>query len=139
MQNVREVAAMSTAVIGGRAIVGGAIGSMTGVGARMAAPRLRLTRRGRAVLTTLAATPLIVAALAFGLNGGMATATSTSSSTTFHYVTVGAGQSLWQLALEIAPSADPREVIADVVQLNQLSSADVQVGQRLAIPVQYTR
>ncbi len=105
---------------------------------RMAAPRLRLTKRGRAVLTTLVASPLIVAALAFGLNGGMATATSTSSSTAFQYVTVEAGQSLWQLALEIAPSADPRDVIADVVQLNQLSSADVQVGQRLAIPERYS-
>jgi hypothetical protein len=105
---------------------------------RMATPRLRLTKRGRAVLTTLVALPLVVAALAFGLNSGMATATSTSSSTAFHYVTVEAGQSLWQLALEIAPSADPREVISDVVQLNQLSSADVQVGQRLAIPVRYS-
>lgn len=105
---------------------------------RLTAPRLRLTRRGRAVLTTLAAIPLIIAALTFGLNGGMATATSTSSSTAFHYVTVEAGQSLWQLALEIAPSADPRDVIADVVQLNQLSGSDVQVGQRLAIPVRYS-
>ena len=102
-------------------------------------PRLRLTRRGRRVLTTLAALPLIAAALVFGLNGGMATATSTSSSTTFRYVTVGAGQSLWQLALEIAPSADPREVISDIVHLNQLSSSDIQAGQRLAVPVRYSR
>lgn len=119
------------------AIMGTAIGT-TAIGARATTPRLRLTRRGRAVLTTLAAIPLIAAALAFGLNGGMATATSTGSSTAFQYVTVEAGQSLWQLALQIAPSADPREVISDVVQLNQLASADVQVGQRLAIPARYS-
>jgi hypothetical protein len=123
---------MSTAVMN-RAVMNTAV-----MNTRMTAPRLRLTKRGRVVLTTLVALPLIVAALAFGLNGGMATATSTSSSTTFHYVTVEAGQSLWQLALEIAPTADPREVISDVVQLNQLSSPEVQVGQRLAIPVRYS-
>lgn len=118
---------MSTAIMGTAVI-----------GTRAVAPRLRLTRRGRAVLTTLAAVPLIAAALAFGLNGGMATATSVGGSTAFQYVTVEAGQSLWQLALQIAPSADPREVISDVVQLNQLTSSDVQVGQRLAIPVRYS-
>src|SRR5690554_5293682 len=55
-------------------------------------PRLRLTRRGRVVFTTLAATPLVLAALAFALNGGMATATVEAGST--DYVTVLSGQSL---------------------------------------------
>lgn len=121
---------MSTAVAMSTAVMNGSVPS--------AVPRLRLTKRGRAVLTTLAALPLIVAALVFGLNGGMATATSTTSATAFQYVTVEAGQSLWQLALQVAPSADPREVISDVVHLNQLSSPDVQVGQRLAIPLRYS-
>ena len=131
-------AAMSSAVIGTTARTAAVRGG-PGITVPAAMPRLRLTRRGRRVLTTLAALPLIAAALVFGLNGGMATATSTSSSTTFRYVTVGAGQSLWQLALEIAPSADPREVISDIVHLNQLSSSDIQAGQRLAVPVRYSR
>ena len=102
-------------------------------------PHLRLTRRGRRVLVFLIAFPLVAAALAFALNGGMAAATNEVSATSLHYVTVEPGQSLWQLAQEVAPSADPRQVISDVVHLNQLPSTDIQAGQRLAIPAQYSR
>ncbi|HEY0261311.1 MAG TPA: LysM peptidoglycan-binding domain-containing protein [Lacisediminihabitans sp.] len=100
--------------------------------------RLRLTRRGRVVLTTLAALPLVIAAFAFALNGGGATATDHAGSTTFEHVTVQSGQTLWQLAGEIAPSADPRDVITAIVQLNNLGSGDVQAGEQLAIPAEYT-
>jgi hypothetical protein len=37
---------------------------------------LRMTARGRAVLLTLIATPLVVAALAFGINAGSANGTT---------------------------------------------------------------
>jgi anti-sigma factor RsiW len=99
---------------------------------------LRITKRGRAVVTMLAAIPLVAGALVFAVNGGMATATQTGSSATFEHVTVASGQSLWQLAAALAPSADPREVVSDIVHLNQLDGADVQPGQRLALPVQYS-
>jgi hypothetical protein len=105
--------------------------------ARPAAPRLRLTKRGRGVLTTLAAAPLVIAALVFALNGGMATATLEGSGTEFQYVTVETGQSLWEVAETVAPNADPRDVIASIMKLNQLESADVLAGQQLAIPAQY--
>lgn len=104
---------------------------------RPASPKLRLTKRGRAVLTTLAATPLVVAAFLFALNGGGATATLDGSDVAFEYVTVETGQSLWQIAERIAPQADPREVIADIMQLNQLETPDVYAGEQLAIPTQY--
>ncbi|MDQ1606561.1 MAG: hypothetical protein QOJ18_928 [Microbacteriaceae bacterium] len=104
-----------------------------------AGAHLRLTKRGRRVLTVLAAVPVVIGALFFTLNGGMATATDVAGSTKFHYVTISAGESLWQLAGQIAPSADPRDVISDVVHLNQLASTDLQAGQRLAIPTQYSR
>jgi len=98
------------------------------------APRLRLTKRGRAVLTTLAATPLVIAAFLFALNGGGATASLEGSNVQFEYVTVEPGQSLWQLAENLAPQSDPREVIARLVEFNQLDGADVYAGQELAIP-----
>ena len=101
------------------------------------APRLRLTKRGRSVLMTLAATPLVIAALVFALNGGMATATLEGSGAEFHTVTVGSGDTLWALAESIAPSADPRDVIIDIMKLNGLQSADVLAGQQLAIPAKY--
>jgi hypothetical protein len=104
--------------------------------AHPAAPvaRLHLTRRGRVVFTGLAAAPLVATALVVALNGGMAVATSDSGNTRFSYVTVSPGESLWQLAEAVAPKADPRDVVADIVSLNQLSSENVQPGQRLALP-----
>lgn len=106
---------------------------------RTAQPRLRITARGRAVLLALAATPLIIAAALFGLNGGGAVATADSSAGTFHYVTVDSGESLWQVARSIAPNSDPRDVVAQVMQFNRLDSSDVMAGQQLAIPPQYDK
>lgn len=104
--------------------------------------RLHLTRRGRVVLTTLAALPLVAVALVVALNGGIAAAEGASAAgaggtqaVDFEYVTIQPGQSLWQLAVSLAPTSDPRDVIAEIVSLNQLSSDSVQAGQRLALPV----
>ena len=98
--------------------------------------RLRLTRRGRRVLAALVALPIVVAAFTFALNGGGAIATAETAPDSFTYVTVQAGESLWQLAQTLAPAADPRDVIAEIVSLNQISG-DIQPGQRLAIPATY--
>ena len=102
-----------------------------------AQPRLRITKRGRVVFTSLAAIPFVVAAVLMGLNGGGATATS-SAGAPVEQVTVQAGQSLWQLAEDIAPGTDPREVIRDILAVNQLESASVQAGQRLDVPAEYS-
>jgi hypothetical protein len=100
--------------------------------------RIRLTRRGRVVFTSLAAAPLVAVAAWLGVNALPAVATSSSSSVVFEYATIESGQSLWQLASSIAPEADPRDVIADVMRLNQLDSSTVSPGQRIAIPEQYS-
>lgn len=99
---------------------------------------LRLTRRGRVVFTTLAALPLVAVALLVALNGGMAVAegagVAPAATVGFDYVTISPGQSLWQLAEALAPTSDPRDVIAEIVSLNQLPTDSVQPGQRLALP-----
>jgi LysM domain len=94
-----------------------------------------MTRRGRAVLLTIVAVPVVGIALFFGISAGGATATT--SSTPLQTITMPAGESLWQVATEIAPKADPRDFIADVVSVNQLASTDVQPGQTLEIPAKY--
>ncbi|MGG7464367.1 LysM peptidoglycan-binding domain-containing protein [Plantibacter sp. YIM 135347] len=102
--------------------------------------RLRLTRRGRVVFTVLAALPLVVAVAVLSVGAGSAAASGpgvAGQSVQFTYVTVDPGESLWELAESIAPSADPRDVIAEIMNLNQLSTARVEPGQRLAIPQQY--
>ncbi|CAN5216634.1 hypothetical protein BH09ACT5_BH09ACT5_06600 [soil metagenome] len=124
--------AMGIGVMG--AGVSGTGSSRTRPAGHASAPKLRLTKRGRAVLTFLVATPLVAAAFLFVLNGGGATASLEGSNVPFEYVTVEPGQSLWQLAEELAPQSDPREVIAELVQFNQLSGPDVYAGQELAVP-----
>lgn len=98
---------------------------------------LRLTPRGRRFFTVLVSFPLVVGAFWFAMNGGGAIATLEGSEAGFEYVTIQPGESLWQLAEQLAPQADPRDVIAEVMQLNQLDSADVFAGQELAIPATY--
>ena len=113
----------------------------TTVPSRNASVRLRITRRGRIVLASLVSLPLIAGLVAFAILGfggaSSATASGDAGSASFEYVTVQAGETLWGLAEEIAPAADPRDVIADIVNLNQLSSAEVQPGQKLAVPSRY--
>lgn len=107
-------------------------------GPAAASPRLRITRRGRTTVTFLFAVPLAIAAAAFGLGTtGAVAGTGSAPGASFHYLTVDPGESLWQLAETIAPTADPRDVVADILTLNNLSSGDVQPGQRLAIPAKY--
>ena len=72
----------------------------------------------------------------FALNGGMATRARRVGAE-FQYVTVETGQALWEVAETIAPNADPRDVIADIMRSTSLESADVSPGQQLAIPAQY--
>ena len=99
--------------------------------------RLRLTRRGRVVFTSLAAVPLVVWAFVMVLGAGDAAAQfgGASSATSFEYVTVDRGDSLWGIAESIAPHADPRVIIDEIIRLNGLDGAIVEPGQRLALPV----
>lgn len=96
--------------------------------------KLRLTRRGRAVLTAAVAGPIAIA-LSFGmLSGGAAQAGNQSSVVPLQVVTLTDGQSLWSIAHEIAPNRDAREVIAQILQLNGLHSTDLPAGTNLALP-----
>ncbi|MFJ4294491.1 hypothetical protein [Curtobacterium sp. NPDC089689] len=110
---------------------------------RHAAPavrtRLRLTRRGRIVFTTLAALPILLIVALAVLNGGRASAGDASGSGSAHFdtVTIQPGETLWQLAEETAPNADPRDFVQDVVTLNALDGAGLQAGEKIAIPAKY--
>ena len=111
---------------------------------RQPQPRLRITRRGRTVLGALAPIPPLLIDLPLGTQaaeasgaGASGAAVPTTAGTAFEYASIAPGESLWQLAERIAPSADPREVVADILTLNNLRSADVQPGQKVAIPLEY--
>lgn len=103
------------------------------------ATKLRLTARGRRVVLAVAAVPLAAGIAFAALSGGSAMASGEqSSSATFATVTVMPGDTLWSIAEEMAPGADPREVIGDITRLNLLRGGSLQIGQELAIPAQYS-
>lgn len=101
--------------------------------------RLRITARGRRVVTSLVALPLAVALGLAVVGGGAALASNEAGAPagSFTEITVMSGQTLWSIAEELAPAADPRDVIAQITRLNALSGGSVTAGQRIAIPAEY--
>ena len=49
-------------------------------------------------------------------------------------VVVQTGQSLWSVAQNADPNADPRQVMQQIEELNGLTSDVIQAGQRLWVP-----
>lgn len=95
-------------------------------------PHLRLTRRGRLLVV------VAVLALAFGLLT-MLSAPAASTGQVRHVpartVVVQPGQTLWDIARAVAPQSDPRDEIAEIVDLNSLPDPGaIRVGQPLDIP-----
>jgi len=93
---------------------------------------LRITRRGRIVLSGLVAVPVLAVSLLLASPGALAE--SQESGNDFEYVTVLSGDTLWGIAEMVDSTSDPRDVVARIMNLNQLSSAALQPGQQLAIP-----
>lgn len=102
------------------------------------AMRIKLTRRGRIVFGGLvtfgAAAALALVAMPVA---PQAVASSEDSGAAYKYVIAAPGASLWQLATELDPAQDPRDLVAEIVQLNQLQGSDVVVGQPIAVPLRY--
>lgn len=100
--------------------------------------KLRITARGQAVLVSFVAIVLAVVVAFFTFGTAGANAATESGSNEFTYVSIHAGETLWDVALELDPNADPRDLIAEIMQLNALDSSDVEVGQRIALPERYS-
>jgi LysM repeat protein len=112
--------------------------SISSSSARPSAAPLRLTRRGQVVLIGV---PLVLLAVLLmslaGLFNSPAKASDSAADlavTPTVTVTVQAGQSLWSIAGAVAPDRDARDVVADIVQLNNLSAGAVLPGQQLFVP-----
>src|SRR5260370_726783 len=82
---------------------------------------------------------VLVAALAWRAGTARADAAGSGvpSSAVYHSlrsVVVMPGQSLWSIASQYDPGADPRSVIQQIIDLNALSGTSVQPGQHLWLP-----
>src|SRR5690242_1849520 len=97
---------------------------------------LRLTRRGRVVVTLAAALLVTMVSL---LLAGVAQATNDGPSPraareNLVQVIVRPGQSLWSVAESADPDQDTRAVIQQIIDLNSLNGDTVFAGQQLWVP-----
>lgn len=96
----------------------------------------RLTARGRLLLGAsglVVALSLISANTALGSNEGSNSMTVAGS---YEQITVLPGESLWSIARQIAPEfgLSTGDVVAMIVELNNLPSSELESGQELVIP-----
>lgn len=102
-----------------------------GRGAAGAAGGLRLTRRGRTVLTTIAL--LLTLGVAFTAQRADADGASAATPVVTH--TVAAGETLWAIASGVAaPGEDVRDVVSRLMELNGLSEGGLRSGQQILVP-----
>lgn len=108
-------------------------------GARGSQTQLRLTRRGRIVVAALVVALLSTAVLLLtALVSGRAQATNHGQPGAgyqgLHQVVVRSGQTLWSIAVAADPSADPRDVVQEIMTANALGSPSITAGQLLWVP-----
>ena len=72
--------------------------------------------------------------MAVGFFSSNALASGSEVKTQYNYITVHAGETLWGLAEAHAKGKDPRDWMAALVELNNLTSNELQPGERLALP-----
>ena len=97
---------------------------------------IRLTRRGRLALLCVA-----VMCMLFGFSignlvsfGSSAPSYPTTPSAGSQTIVVQPGQTLWGIATQAAPHADPRATVQRIIDLNHLAGTNLQVGESLALP-----
>ncbi len=98
------------------------------------APAIRLTRRGKLVIFSVALAIIAVMVVLFGsssLAGDQAGALPETTS-----VTVLPGNTLWEIAADANPNGDIRSTVDDILRLNSLPNASaLQMGSEIAVPV----
>ena len=122
--------------------------------AEPAAAPLRLTPRGQALLLALFAATLVCIAVGALLGGAANSSAGSTHAAAIKTAAIGAsgaelsarglassytveqGDTLWDLASAIAPTADPRPTVDLIQQINGMSTADLVVGRQLWLPVE---
>jgi hypothetical protein len=109
-------------------------------GASVQPGELRLTRRGRRVLTGFAMLVAVIGAMliwtsvAGGAQAPRVGPPARSAYQGMTQVVVRPGQTLWSVAAAADPSADPWTVIQQISDANALNGSQIQAGQLLWVP-----
>jgi hypothetical protein len=102
--------------------------------------KLRLTRRGRRVLTGFVMLVIVISAMLIwtGVAGGAQAprpgAPERSVYQGMTQVVVQPGQTLWSIAAAVDPSADPRTAVQQISDVNALTGTQIEAGQLLWVP-----
>ncbi len=94
---------------------------------------VRLTRRGR--LVVFVTSLFLVLGVAIMLAGGAVGTDSAGQQIPTEVVTVAPGDTLWEIASDIATDGDVRSAMTQIERLNALESASLSAGQKLRVPV----
>jgi hypothetical protein len=121
-------------VVSGREPRFGSVG-----GAQPQRAPLRLTRRGRLVVTVLLVAVFSAAVLLLtALVSGRAQATNHGEPRAgyqgMHKIVVRPGQTMWSIAAAAEPTADPRSVVQEIMSANALDGPGITAGQLLWVP-----
>jgi hypothetical protein len=96
---------------------------------------IRLTRRGRVVVILTIALILLVGFWVSARHGARATSGGERGrAATRESVVIGPHDTLWGVAVRSRPDVDPRITVQRMIDLNALSSAIVNPGQRVYLP-----
>jgi len=95
--------------------------------------RVRLTRRGRAVVLIAMLVVVMGAVVAFGSRSAATSEVGTPVQS--RTVEVGQGDTLWSIAADVAGPGEVRETVHRIEELNALSGPGLSVGQEIAVPV----
>jgi LysM repeat protein len=128
--NVRPAAPLRLAQ---RIDASGFLGLNPMAGAVVSIHRVRLTRRGRLVVSVSGLFLALVAA--FGTGGDSAASESSGRAAPTRVIMVEPGDTLWATSADIADDGEVRTTIAEIQRLNGLDTPDVRAGQRIRVPV----
>lgn len=100
----------------------------------MTAPAaVRLTRRGRLLVTLVLTTLLVVGLWSFA--GPSLATRETGRAEPVRTIEVERGQTLWSIAADVAEPGEIREMVYRIEKLNSLPGPTLAEGQLLAVPV----
>ncbi len=100
---------------------------------RSGSGRVRLTRRGQ--LAVVLAGLMLMLTTAFVWGGGSAATEHAGVPEATRVVTVAPGDTLWDIAADLAEDGEVRSMVDRIERLNALDSAMLQAGQRIRVPI----
>nr|WP_250544623.1 hypothetical protein [Canibacter zhuwentaonis] len=139
MTRVTTVPETACGAVASDASLGVASHKITHTRGRLA--RVRLTPKGRVFFVTLS---LLSAGIVFGLTAlGLNTSAAVASNESTHeqqfsYIMPLPGDTLYEIAQELDPERDPRDTVAEIIKLNNLSGGLLKAYEPIAIPLQYS-